>query len=69
MLDCFCHRDRIIVTLPAYHGARAAASDPEALIRALARHWATDPDYAEKLLSVYRAYKLDVLDEEVKSGK
>jgi flagellum-specific peptidoglycan hydrolase FlgJ len=62
MAECFADRDRMIASLPAYQEARAVAGDPEAFIRALARHWATDPHYAEKLLYVYRAHGLDKLD-------
>jgi flagellum-specific peptidoglycan hydrolase FlgJ len=62
MAECFADRDRMIASLPAYQEARAVAGDPEAFIRALARHWATDPHYAEKLLHVYRAHGLDKLD-------
>ena len=64
MVECFADRDRMIASLPAYQEARAAAADPEAFTRALARHWATDPDYAEKLLTVYRVHGLDRLDEQ-----
>jgi len=64
MVECFADRDRMIGSLPAYQEARAAAADPEAFTRALARHWATDPDYAEKLLTVYRVHGLDRLDEQ-----
>ncbi|MGH9602292.1 MAG: hypothetical protein ACRD24_07865 [Terriglobales bacterium] len=45
-----------------YADARASAGDPQAFIRALARHWATDPKYAEKLLATYHANGLDALD-------
>ena len=62
MAECFSARDQLIASLPAYAEARAAAQDPEAFVCALARHWATDPGYAEKVLSVYRAHALDKLD-------
>jgi len=65
MLECFADRDRMIASLAAYSEARAAARDPQAFIHALARHWATDPSYAEKLLAVYRANGLDKLDQEL----
>ncbi len=60
--ECFADRDRMITLLSAYREARAVAGDPEAFTRALARHWATDPHYAEKLLYVYRVHGLDRLD-------
>lgn len=62
MEACFADRDRLITRLSVYADARAAAGDSEAFIRALARHWATDPKYAEKLLAVYRAHSLNALD-------
>ncbi|MGH9509197.1 MAG: glycoside hydrolase family 73 protein [Terriglobales bacterium] len=62
MEACFADRDRLITRLSVYAEALACAGDPEAFIRALARHWATDPKYAEKLLSLYRAHGLDALD-------
>ena len=62
MAECFAARDQMIASLPAYAEARAAAQDPEAFVRAFARHWATDPSYAEKVLVVYRAHALDKLD-------
>ena len=62
--ECFADRDRMIASLPAYREARAAATDPEAFVCALARHWATDPGYAEKLLYLYRVHGLDKLDEQ-----
>jgi len=64
MAECFADRDRMIASLAAYCEARAAAADPEAFTRALARHWATDPGYAEKVLYLYRVCGLDRLDEQ-----
>lgn len=63
MEECFADRDRLILKLPVYAEARACQMNPEAFIRALAKHWATDPDYANKLLRTYRANKLHQLDE------
>ena len=62
MKECFADRDRIILTGSAYAEARANAGDPEEFARALAKHWATDPQYAEKLLRVYRENGLERLD-------
>jgi len=62
MAECFSARDQLIALFPAYAEARAAAQDPEAFVYALARHWATDPGYAEKVLLVYREHALDKLD-------
>ena len=54
MQTCFADRDHLIATLSCYADARACAGDPEPFIRALARHWATDPQYADKVLAIYR---------------
>ena len=54
MEECFRERDAIILRLACYAEARAAAHDPEAFTRALAKHWATDPQYAEKVLVIWR---------------
>ncbi len=61
MAACFADRNRIITQLACYQDARANASDPELFARCLARHWATDPKYAEKLLKIYRDNMLDQL--------
>jgi len=62
MQTCFADRDHLIRTLGCYADARASAADPEAFLRALAKHWATDPDYAEKVLAIYRNNHLETLD-------
>lgn len=62
MQACFADRDHLIATLGCYAEARACAADPEGFIRALAKHWATDPRYAEKVLAIYRANRFDQLD-------
>ena len=50
MQECFEDRDRMITTSAIYAGAKAAVGDVERFVRELAKHWATDPKYAEKLL-------------------
>jgi flagellar protein FlgJ len=63
MEACFADRERILTHVAAYAEARACAADSEAFIRALARHWATDPHYAEKLLRLYREHGFHQLDQ------
>ncbi len=63
MEACFADRERILTNVAVYAGARACVRDPEAFIRALARHWATDPHYAPKLLRIYRQHGFDQLDQ------
>jgi len=63
MEGCFADRQRILATVAAYAEARACIADPEAFIRAIARHWATDPHYADKLLRIYREHGFDQLDQ------
>lgn len=53
MEECFAERDRLLLSLGCYAEARAAKDDPEKFARALAKHWATDPEYAEKLLALH----------------
>ena len=64
MEECFVDRDRMIATLSHYAQARSCARDPEAFVRALAKRWATDPRYPEKLLKLYCDYHLDELDQD-----
>lgn len=52
MQECFEARDRMILSLPCYAEARACVADPEAFVRGLAKRWATDPQYAEKVLRI-----------------
>ncbi len=59
MEACFADRDQIILRATCYDEARAAIADPGAFIRALAKHWATDPRYADKLLRIYSENHLE----------
>lgn len=52
MQECFAERDRMILNSPYYAEARACRGDLKKFVKALAKHWATDPKYAEKLLGV-----------------
>lgn len=61
MAECFAERDELIARLACYAAARDAG-DPEAFTRALAKHWATDPKYAEKVLAIYHAHELFRID-------
>jgi flagellum-specific peptidoglycan hydrolase FlgJ len=54
MLECFQHRDGILLRGAVYAGARAKRGDETGFITELAKHWATDPRYAEKLLAVLK---------------
>jgi flagellum-specific peptidoglycan hydrolase FlgJ len=60
--ECFACRDRLILNGPVYAEARSHAGDAEQFARALAKHWATDPKYEEKLLRVYLENGFDRLD-------
>lgn len=63
MEECFADRDRLIAAVGCYAEARACSADPEGFVRALATHWATDPQYADKVLRVYRENGLAALDD------
>ena len=60
MTECFTCRDLIILKGTLYAEARDKRGDPEAFARALAKHWATDPRYAEKLLKIWREISVAV---------
>ena len=63
MRSCFADRDRILRSLACYQDARANATNPEEFTRCLARHWATDPKYADKVLKIYRDNTFDRFDQ------
>src|SRR5438477_2332208 len=56
MEECFTARDRIVLSAPVYAEARNHRGEPIAFIHSLAKHWATDPAYAEKLEEIYLAH-------------
>jgi flagellum-specific peptidoglycan hydrolase FlgJ len=49
LADCIECRDAILGRGSRYAGARQARGDEAGFIREMAKHWATDPKYAEKL--------------------
>lgn len=57
MLDCFQCRDRILLRGAVYAGARQMRGDEDGFIAEMAKHWATDPKYAEKLQAVLNEVK------------
>jgi flagellum-specific peptidoglycan hydrolase FlgJ len=63
MEECFADRDRLILSLACYAEARTAKGNPEQFAHALAKHWATEPRYAEKLLAVYRTNGLSEIEQ------
>jgi len=62
MSECFMARDRLIATGALFSEARACKADVEQFVNALARHWATDPAYANKILAIYRRFELQSAD-------
>lgn len=52
MEECFADRDRVIATCGVYAKAREWAADIPKFVTELAKHWATDPDYAKKLMTL-----------------
>jgi flagellum-specific peptidoglycan hydrolase FlgJ len=52
MLECFTSRDGILLHGACYAGARQVLGDESSFIGEIAKHWATDPKYAEKLRAV-----------------
>lgn len=57
MLDCIRCRDGILAKGAVYAGAREKLSDEAGFITEVAKHWATDPKYAEKLTTVLSEVK------------
>ncbi|HEX9200535.1 MAG TPA: hypothetical protein VF865_13305, partial [Acidobacteriaceae bacterium] len=57
MMECFECRDGILTRGAVYAGARESRADEAGFIRQIAKHWATDPNYAEKLLTVLNEVK------------
>ena len=54
MEECFADRDRVINTCGVYAKARECAADVHNFVNEMAKHWATDPDYAEKLIGLVK---------------
>ncbi len=52
MLECFECRDGILSRGSSYARAREYCGDEAEFTRQIAKHWATDPKYAEKLLAI-----------------
>jgi flagellar protein FlgJ len=69
MLECFADRDQHVLRLPCYAEACRVAKEPVAFIKGLAKFWATDPKYADKLLLTYNNHRLFKLDEPFVFGK
>lgn len=63
MDECFAARDKLIATSSLFAEARACSGNAEEFARAIAKHWATDPAYAEKVLAIRRRFALHSLDE------
>jgi len=55
--ECIECRDGILLRGAVYAGAREARGDEEGFIREMAKHWATDPRYAEKLRAMLGVVK------------
>ncbi len=49
LADCIECRDAILLRGAVYAGARQERGDEAGFVREMAKHWATDPKYAEKL--------------------
>ncbi len=55
--ECIECRDGILLRGAVYARARETRGDEEAFIREMAKHWATDPRYAEKLRAMLGVVK------------
>ncbi len=68
MAECFAARDQLIATSSLFAEARACPADAAAFARAIAKHWATDPAYAEKLLAIHGTFQVAFFGRQCGSG-
>jgi flagellar protein FlgJ len=60
--DSFRDYGRLLTTSPNYAAALPVRTDPDAFIRAVARKYATDPEYANKVIRLMDLYDLRRFD-------
>ncbi|MET8765349.1 glucosaminidase domain-containing protein, partial [Lentzea sp. NPDC004782] len=58
MEDSFRDYARVLTTSSVYAGALPYRHDPDEFIRRIGPHYATDPDYTDKVLTQMRTYNL-----------
>ena len=62
VVDSFRDYGRLLTTSSNYAAALPVRSDPDAFIRAVARKYATDPEYANKVIRLMDLYDLRSFD-------
>ncbi|WP_436493117.1 glucosaminidase domain-containing protein [Actinokineospora sp. HUAS TT18] len=62
MTDSFRDYGRHLTTSPYYAAALPLAADPDAFITEVAKRYATDPEYAAKVIRLMKTYDLYRLD-------
>lgn len=67
LTEAFDAHAKLLATSPIYAEAQAATT-PESYVRAMAKHYATAPNYADVLLSVMRAANLYQFDAPVQAA-
>ncbi|WP_103355168.1 glucosaminidase domain-containing protein [Amycolatopsis sp. CA-128772] len=60
--DSFRDYGRLLTTSPNYAAALPVRTDPDAFIRAVAKKYATDPEYANKVIRLMNLYDLRRFD-------
>lgn len=60
--DSFRDYGRLLTTSPYYAAALPVRDDPDAFIRAVAQKYATDPEYADKVIGLMDRYDLRRFD-------
>ena len=60
--DAFDVHAKLLATAPVYAAAMRALPSVEAFVRAMAAHYATDPQYAAKIMAVIRSGNLTQYD-------
>ena len=56
--DAFDHHAELIADAPVYRTAMTMVGHVEAFVREVARHYATDTDYADKIMTIIRTNNL-----------
>lgn len=55
-----CMQDYVSIIKRLYPSAYKVRNDPVAYIKEVAKRWATDPNYVDKILAIYNTYKEDI---------
>lgn len=63
LIEAFNDHARLLATAPVYSIAMSLLPDVSAFVTEMARHYATDPNYAKELLNIIQGDNLRIYDE------